>query len=130
MKAFLCLVVLPTLFLIACGSDKENSMAPAEVKASLIGQVFRGPIEPVSVPGNPNAETFAATFHLLSEDVEVLVFRTGSNGNFRLDIAPGDYVVVPDEDAPILFPQTQTKEITVPEGTVLTVRLDFDTGIR
>jgi hypothetical protein len=56
-------------------------------------------------------------------------FQTGADGRFRLEVGPGEYIIVPDASAPILAPESQIKAVAVPEGSVMTVRLDFDTGI-
>ena len=127
MKRFFCLVLFLALGLIACGSD--NSVAPGELKTGIIGKVYRGPTQPVCVAGDTCVEPFAATFHVFFEHIEVMTFQTGTDGNFRLAVVPGDYLIVPDTTAPILSPESQKKTVTVPEGTVVTVRLDFDTGI-
>jgi hypothetical protein len=83
----------------------------------------------VCVVDDPCEETFAASFHVYRDGLKVADFKTGSDGKFRLEIGPGEYIIVPYASAPILFPEGQTRAVTVLEGTVVTVRLDFDTGI-
>ena len=51
-------------------------------------------------------------------------------GNFTVLLPPDEYTIVPDASAPILFPEQQTKVVTVPEDGFADVTLRFDTGIR
>jgi len=126
MKEQLCFVVLTALILIACGS---NPQFPQPEKTRVIGQVFRAPTEPVCVADIPCEAPFAASFHLFRDGVEMLTFQTGESGTFQLEVFPGEYIIEPGEDAPI-WPRDQAKRITVPVETVVTIRLDYDTGIR
>ena len=112
---------------VGCGS--EGPQAPGPPQTGIVGQVYRSPTEPACVVDDPCEETFAATFHVYRDDVKVAEFETGEDGKFRLEIGPGEYIIVPDVSAPILFPEGQARAVRVPEGTVVTVRLDFDTGI-
>jgi len=124
--------ITPLFFLIAivcCGCGSDGPQAPGLPETGIVGQVYRSPTEPVCVVSDPCEETFAATFHVYRDDVKVAEFKTGDDGRFRLEIDPGEYLIVPDASAPILFPEGQAKAVTVPKGTVVTVRLDFDTGI-
>ena len=49
---------------------------------------------------------------------------------FEVALAPGNYIVVPDESAPILFPSRQQREVAVPQEGFAEVLLRFDTGLR
>jgi len=121
---------------LACAScQSDNVQAPAAPETGVTGTVYRGPMEPVVHRGdNALAETFAATFHVyrdLGEVTEhVADFHTGPDGKFALELEPGEYNIVPDASAPILYPESQVKTLGVPEGRAVTVRLDYDTGIR
>jgi hypothetical protein len=96
------------------------------------GQVIRGPINPgPDIEGVINEEPFSASFSVLdSENNIVARFESDENGNFEVALAPGEYTVVPGPSAPILFPEQQTKAVTVPEDGFADVFLEFDTGIR
>ncbi len=115
--------------LVCAGCGSDASQAPKAMETGVIGQVYRGPTEPVCVVDDPCVETFAAAFHVYRDDLKILDFHTGPDGRFKLNIGPGEYIIVPDASAPILFPEGQARAVTVPEGAVVTVRLDFDTGI-
>ena len=121
--------LLSVVALVYAGCGSEGPQAPGPSETGMVGQVYRGPTEPVCVVDDPCEETFAASFHVYRNDLKVVDFETGPDGEFKLELSPGEYIIVPDAGAPILFPEGQTRAVTVPEGTVVTVRLDFDTGI-
>ena len=96
------------------------------------GQVIRGPINPgPEIEGVINEEPFSASFSVLdSENNIVARFESDENGSFEVALAPGEYTVVPEPSAPILFPEQQTRTVSVPTDGFADVVLDFDTGIR
>ena len=98
----------------------------------ITGQVLMGPIVPgPEVPGQINEAPFSAPFRVLdSGNNPVAHFASDDNGNFTVVLPPGEYTIVPDESAPILFPEQQTKLVIVPETGFIDVILRFDTGIR
>ena len=73
---------------------------------------------------------FSAWFNVLQGDVLVTRFHSDSAGAFKVELAPGAYVVVPSDSAPLMQPGARRKDVMVgPEGFTR-VTLDFDTGIR
>ena len=102
------------------------------VGTGIRGQVLRGPINPgPEIAGVINEEPFSAVFSVLdSENNSVARFESDENGSFEVALAPGEYTVVPDPLAPILFPEQQTRAVSVPADGFADVVLDFDTGIR
>ena len=110
----------------------ELANAVSADATGITGQVLRGPIVPgPEVPGQINEEPFSALFSVLnSENNTVVRFESDDNGNFTVLLLPGEYTIVPDASAPILFPEQQTKLVIVPEDGFADVILMFDTGIR
>jgi len=98
----------------------------------VTGQVLMGPIVPgPEVPGQINEAPFSALFNVFdSANNAVARFESDDNGNFIVQLAPGDYTIVPDASTPIPYPEQQTKTVTVPETGFADVVLMFDTGIR
>jgi len=101
-------------------------------ETGIKGKVLRGPVHPgPATPGNPDEVPFRAAFQVLdSEEEEVAKFESDDKGRFKIILPPGDYTIVPHKSAPILFPQRQKKEVTVPEDGFTDVTLRFDTGMR
>jgi hypothetical protein len=109
-----------------------NASPVRQGDSGIKGQVLRGPVAPGPPPkGSPGEEPFRATFHVLdTQDKEVARFQSDQDGRFQVLLDPGDHTIVPDESAPILFPSTQRKKVTVPEQGFAEIVLKFDTGIR
>lgn len=123
-KRFAPFLALAGALSLGCGS---GATGPA---TGLSGVVLRGPIQPVCIEGSPCEETFAAAFTVRRHGFAVRRFDSDVEGRFAVDLAPGDYLVVPDPDAPILDPEGQARAVTVDVEGFTEVELHFDTGIR
>ena len=120
----ICVLGALTFGAAACGS-------PASPTATgLAGTVLRGPVQPVCTAGSACEAPFSAGFALRRGTELVAAFRSDGSGRFEVRASPGSYVVVPDPDAPILFPNSQTKPVEVGSTGITVVELHFDTGIR
>jgi hypothetical protein len=110
----------------------ELANAVSANATGITGQVLMGPIVPgPEVPGQINEAPFSALFGVLdSQNNVVASFKSDDNGYFTVALPPGEYIIVPDASAPILFPEQQTKSVIVPETGFADVILRFDTGIR
>jgi hypothetical protein len=112
---------------LACSTSQLGD----EVTVSGIeGLVIRGPIQPVCVVDVPCDEPFPALFHVTQGSRERATFRSDAQGQFSIELPPGDYTITPDPTAPIIFPTQQAKTVRVEPDTMVRVELDFDTGIR
>ena len=111
--------------IVFCNSCEEI------VDTGLEGIVYMGPINPVATEGVPNDLPFEANFNLYdSEDNFIRSFTSNENGEYRVLLSPGDYIIVPSESAPLINPLQQVKNITVDENAITSMDLYFDTGIR
>jgi hypothetical protein len=97
----------------------------------LEGRVLRGPIQPVCQIGQPCDDVpFSANFEVQQNGNRVATFRSAEDGSFAVRLKPGNYSVVPGEDAPLVQPSIQVKPVEVSPGGFTKVELHFDTGIR
>ena len=97
----------------------------------LAGIVVRGPITPVCRIDVPCDAPFSAGFTVQRAGRQVAQFQSDSAGQFTVFLEPGVYTIVPNADAPLISPASQSKSVTVGDTGLLTiVRLTFDTGIR
>jgi hypothetical protein len=118
------------LFTSACSSGGALPVQPGTGdlnKTGLEGTARRGPIQPVCREGEACDAPLQAGFTLRQDDRVVVPFISDSTGHFLIYVAPGTYVVVPDEPIGIGL---QTLEVTVKGGGLTHVDLTFDTGIR
>ncbi len=60
----------------------------------------------------------------------VTAFTSDTNGHFEIALSPGDYIVVPDENAPLPYPGGQRHQVTVLAERITEITLLFDSGIR
>lgn len=110
------------------GCDGDDPVGP---DTGLAGTVVRGPTQPVCRQDDPcEDEPFAALFQVRRAGVIVAQFQSDEAGEFSVALAPGDYIVVPDSTAPILFPEQQSKDVNVGPIGFTEIVLTFDTGIR
>jgi len=119
------ILALPVLlWAAACGSPT------APTSTGVAGTVFRGPVAPVCAVNQPCEAPFKASFSVQRGTTRVTSFQSDEQGHFEVRLSPGSYVVVPEADAPIISPQSQTREVTVGTNGLTMVDLHFDTGIR
>jgi hypothetical protein len=113
---------------MAAAGCSNASLSPI---TGLTGVVSRGPVTPVCRVDVPCDAPFSATFTVQKSGRQVAQFRSDASGQFTVFLQPGGYIVVPAADAPILSPSAQAKSVSVADsGTLTTIRLMFDTGIR
>ena len=123
MRLSVCLLV------VAVGGTACGTAGPSAT-TGLTGTVVRGPITPVCRIEVSCDAPFSARFSVERAGRRVAGFQSDTEGAFTVWIDPGTYTVVPGADAPLLFPGSQAKRVTVGESGLTTVSLVFDTGIR
>jgi hypothetical protein len=108
-----------------CGSSPTEPTT-----TGLAGTVFRGPISPLCVIGQPCEAPFVASFTVQRGTTRVAAFSSDPQGHFEVRLAPGAYIVIPGLDAPIISPSAQTRQVSVGASGLTMIELHFDTGIR
>ena len=121
-------VLVRAVALTCCVAACDSPTAPSD--ALLVGTVTRGPIQPVCRIDVPCEAPFSATFTAERGNRVIATFRSNSQGRFEVRLAPGGYAIVPGQDAPLIAPRAQAKEVSVAPSGTTTVVLTFDTGIR
>ncbi len=127
MRILIFALTLATLSLSCQAMD-----SPEADSSGIEGQVLRVNAKPGPIrQGEPTEVPFSATFRVLDADGnEVLTFTTDEEGHFKITLPPGEYTIVPAENAPVFRPEAQKKTVTVPKDAVAEVRLVFDAGMR
>ena len=115
---------------VAIGAFAGVCNSPVALKTGLTGTVMRGPVTPVCQVNVPCDAPFAASFEVRQNTRRVATFRSDAEGRFTVRLAPGTYVLVPAEDAPLMQPSAQAKTVEVGAEGLTEVQLQFDTGIR
>jgi hypothetical protein len=113
----------------ACSPGGASPTA-STVDSGISGRVLLGPTCPVEQAGqSPCVTPYSAVLVVTdAEDREVARTTAAQDGTFRIALAPGDYVVVPQPGDP--FPQAQPLDVTVVPGSFADIEINYDTGIR
>ena len=109
---------------LSCGSPSAPS------NTGLTGTVYRGPVTPVCTVSQPCDAAFAASFTVQRGSTRVATFQSDQQGHYEVRLSPGNYIIVPDDNAPIMSPKSQTRDVTVGQSGLTALDLHFDTGIR
>ena len=113
------------------GIPIETPVPPSGIR----GTVLLGPTCAVeSSPGAndpvPCLTPYSANLAILdSEGVRVAAITSGTDGTFRLDLPPGEYVVTPATGVDT-YPIAQPVSVVVSSGQYASVEINYDTGIR
>ncbi len=101
----------------------------AETSSGIRGLVLRGPTQPVCTIGTPCEEPAASENLTVRRSGRIVArVRTGSDGRFRVALAPGRYTVVTTATS---FGRTAPAvSDLVSSGSYTRVTLRIDTGIR
>ena len=123
-KLFLGLSLV-VLLLSGCAAATDQ---PAD--SGIEGKVLIGPLCPVVRPGEecPD-EPYQAT--LTVNDLngnKVTQVQSDENGQFKIPLAPGDYILHPE--TPNGIPSAQEQPVSVTAGTFTEVVVNYDSGIR
>lgn len=101
--------------------------------SGVSGFVTLGPLTPVArAAGPPNERPYEAAVRVVragSDDV-VATVRSGANGRFRVNLAPGRYTLIGETPANGLPPYAAPVEVTVVAHSFTAATISFDTGIR
>lgn len=116
--------LLFVLLLAAC------LQTPQALDSGIEGTVMIGPICPVmqeNVPC-PDKPYQAELSVLTTSGKEVTRFQTDENGRFRVNLAPGDYVLHPE--SPNGLPYAEEMPFIVNEHEFTRLKISYDSGIR
>ncbi|MCP9485468.1 MAG: carboxypeptidase-like regulatory domain-containing protein [Gaiellaceae bacterium MAG52_C11] len=101
----------------------------AETSSGIRGLVLRGPTQPVCTIGTPCEEPAARELLSVTRGGRIVArIRTGSDGRFRVSLAPGRYTVATTASG---FGRSASPVfVLVRSGRYARVTLRIDTGIR
>lgn len=120
------------LLIALCLSLTGCSRAPVAADSGIVGTVMIGPSCPVEMPGLDCADRpYQATITLLTlSGDKVARFTTDENGQFRVNLAPGEYILHPESPEDMGLPYSAEQTFTVVEGEFAELLVTYDSGIR
>jgi hypothetical protein len=95
--------------------------------SGIQGTVVEGPTCPVEQAASPCPDRPLAADLVVTGADSVSHLRSGSDGRFRVAVAPGAYTITAGSTGP---PTLRPVHVTVPAHTFVSVTLTFDSGIR
>ena len=105
---------------------------PVPTDSGITGKALLGPMCPVVIEGQECPDQpYQATITVKDlEGRKIVEFQTDEQGNFKVPLAPGEYILHPEtpQDAPLPFANEQSFTVLAGEYTRLVVQ--YDSGIR
>ena len=126
------LALLALGLITGCGSG--NGQSATALLSGVQGQATRGPIAPLSQPGQPNDAPLPGVVIVVQRTGGAEVARQTADalGNFSIPVSPGSYQVVGlRPNGSQIFPiPPGPQPVVVPQDRYVTVNVAYDTGIR
>ena len=134
MSARLVLVLLSAAAVGLAGGCPGPAI-PSDLDSGITGILLAGPQCPVIGPDSgPECDDkpLAATVVVRSADgrTEVTRFTSAADGEFRVPLYPGSYVLDPQPVSPNGLPFGKPQNVEVAAGQFADVTILYDTGIR
>ena len=133
MTRAISIIVLSVVLLAACGDADDPGQEPVGI-ATLQVTALAGPVCPVEAdPPSPDCAPQPVEMAVIvvtgPEGAEVDRDTTGSDGTVVLEVTAGELTIEP-QPVEGLLGTAAAVAITVADGQVLRVTVDYDTGIR
>jgi hypothetical protein len=123
------LTVASVVILALIAALVPASCAGAPTESGINGLVRIGPISPVEQPGVTNEAPYEATILVKNAGGDtVTTVKSGADGRFTVNLAPGTYTLEPQSPGQLPFAQPQ--EVVVEPHRFTDVTVDYDSGIR
>lgn len=127
------LIAALVLLLVAAGTGTACALHVASttrLDSGLAGRVSYGPTCPVQRAGQSCTRPYRAELSIRNARTRALVARVRSSwqGRFRLPLAPGRYLIVPQVGRP--YPTAFAQTATVGRHRYTYVTIHYDSGIR
>jgi hypothetical protein len=122
------IALIALAFAAGCGGEEPD--IPQD--SGIAGLVLIGPQCPVVQEDVPCPdEPFEAELRVRGVDGDaVAATRSGPDGRFRIELAPGRYAVEPVTPNPGAPPQAATVEVEVTPHVFVELTITFDSGLR
>lgn len=128
MKRLLAAIIV-ALALTACGTAAASTPPPGTGVQGVVQSGPSCPVEQINSPCPPRP--LAATVVVRDANGhEVARTHSGSDGRFKVDVAPGTYTIVGLNIGSSMLPRPIPTTVTVTSGSYATVNVEYDSGIR
>jgi hypothetical protein len=125
-------ILLGAQALLGCSYERIG-VPQTEPASGVEGLVMIGPTCPIErEAGTCPDEPLVATLIVQEQESgrTVLTLQSAADGQFRANLVPGDYLLVPVSPNPGVPPEAEPVEVTVEPGRYTNVTVTYDSGIR
>ncbi len=118
---------------VGCGNiglEVSTASPPSGIRGSVVlGPTCQNPPSASPTGQVPCLTPYAAELVVLDSESKVVTRVTsGNDGNFQVDVPPGEYVIAPATSDS--YPIAQPVSVVVTAGQYATAQINYDTGIR
>ena len=123
-------ILLVSIVLLTTACSLLATPTPAE--SGITGKVTIGPMCPVMIEGQDCPDRpYQATITVNSlEGKKIVQFQTDEQGNFKVPLAPGNFILHPEPPKGAPFPFATEQQFTVKPGEFTRLTVTYDSGIR
>ncbi len=119
-----------TAAIAACGASRTG-ITPPPATSGINLSTMAGPTCPVQRQGQVCEKAISARVLVRTpQGVAVTTVQTGADGTAHVPLPPGTYQVAGQGSGSGLPRPPAAQNVMVPSGAFVSVRLDYDTGIR
>lgn len=118
------------MILLLATCSMQPSASANTINTGIEGQVYIGPMCPVIRQGQACPDQpYQATLTVNSlEGRRITQAQTDKQGHFKIQLAPGQYILHPE--SPNVMPHASEQTVTVEDGQFTQVVVNYDSGIR
>lgn len=102
-----------------------------QATSGIVGKILIGPTSPICRTGGTCYKAYQAQVEVQTTGGEIVTrFNSGKQGEFKVNLDPGTYVLVPQTRGNKTFPRASQQTVTVAPNSYTSVTIIYDTGLR
>ena len=124
------MILLASIVLLTTACNLQ--VTPTPVNSGITGKVTVGPMCPVMIEGQDCPDQpYQATITVNNpEGKKIVQFQTDKQGNFKVSLMPGEYILHPETPQGKPLPSAAEQQFTVKPGEFTRLTVTYDSGIR
>ena len=124
------MILLASIVLLTTACNLQ--VTPTPVNSGITGKVTVGPMCPVMIEGQDCPDQpYQATITVNNpEGKKIVQFQTDEEGNFKIPLSPGEYILHPETPEGKPLPFAGEQKFTVLPGEFTRINVLYDSGIR
>jgi len=125
----MCAFAVGTVLVAKPGGPVSGASQGSSLDSGIEGHIEIRPVRPLERHGVPNSAPYQATVTVLDDQGRtVTAFTSDAQGDFRVVLPPGTYVLRPE--SPARYPRASTRSVVVAPRSFSRVDIVYDSGRR